>query len=445
MATTYSKVRFIGYVIPTTNGNMVSIGDTNGPGSVAGTYLGNADFSTDINARIAILKNAIDTAKAQLPSDEDDVINVFLSPEFFFHGTQGPYVYQPGEDDPIDAILNGLTSLLTPEDYPNWTFILGSVITTCVKDIQWIYNSDSAQVRNSIVKNLSEQYLNSFGPLKGVIFDMLINFIKVCHSYPLCEVRNRAMIISNIPLRTPQVETPTFSTMTTEKYYVSNEDYLLYDVNGNQNIVTEQMTAYPMIDLSGGDAKQAQYDEYAIFRQNNINPDNPIQTTVMDYGVEICLDHSDTRLRRNIDNEPSVIGGIHIQAIPSCGMQIDLPSVAADTNGFVFNCDGEYALDKSNGEAKSGTISDVKCIYANYLDSKSSIYGGHTQLARVTTPATGGDPNAKNSTNATLEELSADDVAIIPVDAPANLDDYYAGGPGAIHIYGLNSPYTLYP
>ena len=441
ISNTYSKIRFIGYAIPTTPAKLVFIGNPNGPGAVAGTHLANSDLQTDISKRIAIMKHAVDTAKNELPAGETGAINVFVAPEFYFHGLGGPYIYSDPSKDPVDLIQQQLTETFNDSDYPNWTFICGSAITTMLKNANEIYNSNSVKIRNNVVQNLSEQWLSTFGPLKGVIFDMLVNFIKNCHSYPNCEVRNRSVIVSNIPIRTPEVDNPS-NLMTTEKYFVSNEDYLLYDVTGKQ-VITEQMTAYPPIDLSSGDAKQSAFDQYAIFRQNDINPQNPIATTVTDYGVEICLDHSDTRLRRNIENEPEVIGGIHIQLIPSCGMQIKLSSVAADNNGFVFNCDGQYALnDTASGQ---GVINDVDCLYANYINETDNNYAAHSQLARVKYPATGGDPNAPDSTNATFKKLDETDVTVIPVSAPTNLNNYFAGGSGQIHIYGLNNPFVLYP
>ena len=443
MSNTYSKIRFIGYAIPTTPSKLVSIGIPNGPGAVAGTYLASSDLQTDILKRIAIMKNAVDTAKNELPVGEKGVINVFVAPEFYFHGLEGPYIYSDPSNDPVDVIQQKLTKTFNDSDYPNWTFICGSAVTTLLKNVNEVYNSNSVKTRNSVTQNLSEQWLSSFGPLKGVIFDMLVNFIKNCHSYPNCEVRNRSVIVSNIPIRTPEVDNPS-NLMTTEKYFVSNEDYLLYDVTGRQ-VITEQMTTYLPIDLSSGDAKQSAFDKYAIFRQNDIDPKNPIATTVTDYGVEICLDHSDTRLRRNIDNEPEVIGGIHIQLIPSCGMQISLPSVAADNNGFVFNCDGQYALnDTASGQ---GVINDVDCLFANYTDVNDSAYRAHSQLARVKDPASGGDPNAPGSSNATLEKLDAGSILVVPVTdaAELDLDNYFAGGPGQVHVYGLNNPFTLYP
>ena len=441
MANSYSKIRFIGYAIPTTPAELVSIGDPNGPGAVAGTYLANSDVQTDINNRIAILKNAVDTAKAKIKDVEQDVINVFVAPEFYFHGTEGPYVFSTPEADPVNVLQQQLAETFNATEYPNWTFICGSAITTMLKNLDVVYSSNSAKTRNSVVQNLSEQWLGSYGPLKGVLFDMLVNFIKNCHSYPNCEVRNRSIIVSNIPIRVPEEDNPT-NLMATEKYFVSNEDFLLYDVTGRP-VITEQMTAYPPIDLSSGDAKQSDFDQYAIFRQNQIDPSNPIGTRVTDYGIEICLDHSDTRLRRNINNEPQVIGGIHVQLIPSCGMQISLPSVATDSGGLVFNCDGQYALN-SNAQGQD-VINDVDCLYANYINQNNSGYAAHSQLARIKAPASGGDPNASGSTNATFETLCETNITVTSVEAPANLSDYFAGGSGQVHIYGLEDPFTLYP
>lgn len=441
----HSKIRFIGYTIPTTPANMVAIGNPNGPGAVAGTYLASADLASDIAARIAVLKNAVDAAKQALQGQDnsDEVTNVFLAPEFFFHGQQGPYLFDSASQDPVELILHELAGVFTKEEYPNWTFVFGSAITAQVENIASIYADTSTSVRNRVVEALSKQWLAAYGPLQNVVFDMLVNFIKNCHSYPSLEVRNRALIISNIALDTPAKSLNT-NAMTSEKYYCSNEDFLLYDVSGNTNIVTEQMTAYPYIDLSNGDLKQSAFDKYAIFRQNYGTDNIP---NYVDFGIEVCLDHSDVRLRSNIDNEPFPANGdaLHVQLIPSCGMQISLASIAADSNGFVFNCDGQYALDSIVSQAQQGIVNGVNCIYANYVDAQNNNYAGHTQLARVATPAQGGDPNRQTSQNATLQQLQASDLTIITPPYLVNLNHHFAGGIGQVHIYGKDQPYTLYP
>lgn len=444
MSQRYSKVRFIGYAIPTTPANMVAIGNPNGPGAVAGTYLGLADFQADVRARIAVLKNAAEVARVALPPGEapGSVLNLFVAPEFYFHGTQGPYLYGHGDPDPADFILNELRQAFPASDFPDWTLVCGSAITSRVQDIGAILASNSTQVRNAVVQSLSEQWLAAFGPLNGVVFDMLVNFIKNCHGYPCMEVRNRAMIVSNVAL-----DTPTHSLgadrMTCEKYFVSNEDFILYDTTGRQDVVTEQMTAYPFIDLSHGDLKATATDKYAIFRQNH-GPQNFPQ--YVDFGVEICLDHSDVRLRRNIDHEPwpQPVDALHVQIIPSCGMQIAPASVAVDAMGFVFNCDGQYALDATNGTPSAGPQSGVQCVYANYIDSTNTAYAGHTQLARVLQPAVGGDPNRSGSKNASFQTLPTDGIAVLPVPVIPELAQCFAGGQGAVHVYGLGTPYPFY-
>ena len=194
--TNYSRIRFIGYTIPTTPAQMVPIGDPNGPGAVAGTYLANKNVTTDIAARIAVLKNAVDTAKARLDPRENpaSVINLFVAPEFYFHGDQGPYVFTASDNDPASTILAGLVAAFPQSQYPNWTFVFGSAITAKIANIAKVYIENATTVRNAVVEALSRQWLAAYGPLNGVVFDMLVNFIKNCHSYPCLEVRNRALI-----------------------------------------------------------------------------------------------------------------------------------------------------------------------------------------------------------------------------------------------------------
>ena len=445
MSNDYPTIRFLGYAIPTTPANLIPIGNPDGPGAVAGSYLGNSDTATDIGARIAVLKHAVDTAKAVLPAEEDpsSVINLLLAPEFFFHGVQGPYIYANEEDDPADAILQRLGEAFPASEYPNWSFVCGSVTTAQVDAFDKVCAANSTTVRNAVVEALAKQWQVAYGPMQSMIFNQLFDFINNCQYYPALEVRDRALIVSNIPLDTPAGNLNA-RTMTTEKYYDSGEDFLLYEVNGRRDVVTEQMTAYPYIDLSNGDLKQSAFDKYAIFRQNYGSGGN---SHYVDFGLEICLDHYDGRLRRNLGNEPFPKPGdaVHVQLIPSCGMQICGPSVVAGTNGFVFNCDGQYPLDDTAGQAQQGAPDGVQCIYANYVDPDNRNYGGHTQLARVQAPAKGEAPNRGRSLDPSFQTMEPDDVAIVPVSAVPKLDEYFAGGPGQVHIYGLHAPYTLYP
>ena len=129
----YRKIRFIGYAIPTTPADFVAIGNPYGPGAVAGTYLAKEDFDSDFEHRLQILKNAVDTAKSQIPEGETDVVNLFVAPEFFFHGPLGPYVYSDPSLDPVTQMTVQLAATFNETEYPNWTFVCGTAVTSQIR------------------------------------------------------------------------------------------------------------------------------------------------------------------------------------------------------------------------------------------------------------------------------------------------------------------------
>jgi len=435
MSSMYDRIRFIGYAIPTTPAGVIDIGNPDGPGAVAGSYLGDSVTETDLEDRVTLFAHAAGAAKAKLPAGERGVINVFLAPEFFFHGPQGPYVYSAPDADPLKVLTRKLHQAFPRSEYPDWILVCGTAISSMVKDIDAVLASNSAVARNHVVKSLAEQWQATYGPLKDVIFDLMVNFIKTCHAHPNCVVRNRSVIVANLPVHLSGATAPV-DLMTTDKYFVSNEDFLLYETTGKP-VVTEQMTDYAPIDLSGGDSKRDPFDEYAIFHQRDVG-----------FGVEICLDHRDVRLRRNIGHDPGSRGGVHVQLIPSCGMQIQSASVAAGGGGLVFNCDGQYALAANEDEfRRSGQsrIDGVDCLFANHRSERDGSHAAHTQLARVKRAAVGNHPSAAGASDADFEALEPSDIAIASVDPLPILEKYFAGGPGELHFYGLEAPFALYP
>lgn len=430
----YSSVRFVAYAIPTgPKAKENAVG--------TGTYLGNSDSAIDLQARILILKNAVDTAKSQLPESEDDqsVLNVFVAPEFFFHGVLGPYIYQDEAHDPLPALLTQLKIVFNSTDYPNWTFVFGTLVSAKVANIENVFNSQSVKARNAIVASYTEQLENASGATYSLLFNSLRDFINTCQDVPNIVVRDRAIIISTVPLDLLSKDI-NVTAMTSEKYFLSQEDFLLCNADQTVNVVTEQMVGYKRIDLSNGDIKRTEFDSYAIFRQNYGASNFP---AYVDFAVEICLDHDDGRLRNNLGLEPfpNPHDGIHYQLIPSYGSLIMRENVVADKVGFVFNCDGQTTLDNTTGP-QQGDIYGVQSVYANY---SSGTYAAHSQLARVLTPAAGND---SNRCSATFQELSVDDLQVFPVAQPnlpvGTFSDYFAGGVGEIHIFGLAKPYSVF-
>jgi hypothetical protein len=434
----YDRVRFIGYAIPTTPAQLIGIGDPDGSGMVAGTYPAADDFDTDIRTRAAVLKAAIDTAKRALaPHDDPTVLNVFVAPEFFWHGPMGPYVHTPADADPADRIREVMRELLPPGDYPHFLFVLGTVVTAAAADIDGVLGASSTVVRNDVVRALGEAWLASAGPLTDVILDSLVNFIKSGHAYPAVEVRNRAIVVSASPVQIGAGQPVT--ELTTEKYFDSNEDFLLWDVTGRP-VITEQMTAYPVIDPSGGEVKTGPFDPYSVFRV-------PGTAAHVHMGVEICLDHADHRLRRSVTrnrwSRPE--HGIDLHVIPSCGMQLHHQAVAARAGGWAFNCDGEYGLGPAaeGGMPQRGVVAGVDCAFADYFLLEDPRYGAHTQLAFIAAGPAESNPRAAGARDARFAAAADVSVDVIPVEPTADLATCFAGGPGAVHIYGKESPLPL--
>ncbi len=427
------QIRFIAYCLFTGPEQSSDL-----PG--AQSYLGNENQTADIAARIAILKNAVDTAKAQLPESDADaqVVNVFMVPEFYFHGTKGAYIFSNAESDPLPEIFDGLLRTFNSEDYPNWTLVLGSAVTALIANPEKLFASDAVQSRNAVVRTLLMEKNKAYGATYDLLAKTLSSFIVDCQASPNLIVRDRAIIVSTIPLDTVS-EALGVRCMSSEKYFISGEDFILCEPKGQKGVITEQMVAYDHIDLSGGDFKRVAFDEFAIFRQNFSGENG---ACYLDYGVEICLDHDDARLRNNLGFLPpdNPKGSVHVQLIPSYGSAILQSNVVAKKQGFVFNCDGQLRLDGSEGVQQYGG-DGAQYTYISYGSTK---YGAHSQFARVDTPALGNNPNSNSA-----QYLSIPDTDILIFDVPrpvlgeGEFEDYYCGGYGAVHIYGLNSPYLV--
>ena len=93
----------------------------------------------------------------------------------------------------------------------------------------------------------------------------------------------------------------------------------------------------------------------------------------------------------------------------------------------------------------SGSVFGVHSAFGNYIDPANPRYRAHTQLAGVVTGAVGDDGRSPSASDAQLARFADDLVTVVPVSAPATLDTFFAGGPGAVHIYGLRAPLPLGP
>jgi len=432
----YRKLRFVAYAVPTTPARLSFIGARNGPGSLVGCYAAKPDFDSDVATRIRILEAAVDASEDylhRLPR-EDDVLTIFMAPEFFFHGPAGPYLYRPGEEDPADVVTDRLLRAFPAERYRHRLFVFGSILSACIASPRRLFAESDATVRNAMARDLATAWLSAEGPIKTSIFDMLTNFVKISRGQSRVEVRNRALVLQTTAKENGDVQP---LAMRSDKYFVSNADFLLFDAGGRTDVITETMTSYPRVDLSTGDWKQAPFDHYAKFA---VGADPPIAM-----GLEICVDHVDRRLRRyGADvNETGRHPVLNVQLVPSCGMQILADSVAVAPGGYVFNCDGQYDLDDTRSRPAAGTQGKIACLYANYVCEQSPLHAAHSQLCRVAAPAEEVQGARTASDGISFDHLDPANMAVLPVEAGDDLKDCFAGGAGELHVYGVKRPYPI--
>ena len=89
----YKSIVFLAWAVPTVPHETGAVGDPNGPGYVAGEYVGLDDPKKDIEQRIHLLATAADQAYEMAVDTRQDstTLHCFMIPEFFFRGKDGAY------------------------------------------------------------------------------------------------------------------------------------------------------------------------------------------------------------------------------------------------------------------------------------------------------------------------------------------------------------------
>ena len=109
-----------------------------------GEYLGLPNSIEDIDARMVLLRKAIETARdrvEEMGDTPESTLKVFVVPEFYFYrGANGAYtdglridkVYAMDSrekwDDHLSYIESELIKIIDNERYGNWIFIVGTVL-----------------------------------------------------------------------------------------------------------------------------------------------------------------------------------------------------------------------------------------------------------------------------------------------------------------------------
>lgn len=324
----YSKVQFISWEVHT--GPWTASALPAGASRYSSLPAAPADKRTDalgqcrdIEARLAFVADAL--GKAEAASERNArTLKVFMAPEFLFRGAGGAYLQdlidgweqqapaELGLPAPFAAhwggLFGGLRALAADPRFEDWLFVFGTALGA------------------------------SFPAAKGKDGSYLLDAQQPGEIY-------------NIALIQRGGATHGSDCYVSRKHYISGIDFIRWSGAVGQHrrgtvLPLDTQTMVPadaMGDNQGG----------AVFRIPNINDSSG---ALIDFGIEICLDHARSGGGANAYGRLRTAGRlVRIQLVPSGGMVLQPLSIRLRPNGipvprsYAFNCDGLGDLDGSPG------------------------------------------------------------------------------------------------
>lgn len=345
----YKKVQFIAYCIYTAP-KLLANGQKE--------YIGFINSQGDIAERIKLVSKAIDNAQANTNTKQSDptVLKIFMMPEFFFRGKTGAYNMEE-----VQTVVSLLQKLVKDKaKWEHWLFIFGSIIGQS-QDIKSFKNLEKAKKffgENDILVPGNVEAYNFVLAQKGGFGDA------------------------------PDAG-PAFAKVVI-KEFKSNIDFI-HIPDAKSGITWERVKHLAPSNRTASEVQRQSYDGSSIFTIDGIT-----------FGLEVCLDHAQERLKNSINRPP-----IDIQLVPSCGMSIQDNAIVARKGGYIFNCDG---LANHDTKKKPGFSSKVKKIGEGL---NGAVYAEVKPVGTITI----------NSNDIAIDKIYADNAGEIHIYPEQNLED----------------------
>lgn len=286
----------------------------------------------DIKARVAFTKLAIETAYANTDPN-NDVLKVFMAPEFLYRGAAGAYVYDllngwakngPGPNmlpPPCDrewpGLFGELRELVRDSKFQNWVFVFGTAVGAAFQcsNGRIIINPDGSTDYPASGWNLS--LIQCGGDT---------------------EEQHRACYFTQKHLKSG-IDFIRFNLFHPGTHFFTHES-TEHTTREEMRILDRLILDNPLPQEAGG----------ALFRFPHIHSSDgsPIQ-----FGLEICKDHVQEGPPSSPVTGRLAVNGeqVGIQLVPSCGISLQESSLAlAPKDGpkpysYAFNCDGLTTYD----------------------------------------------------------------------------------------------------
>jgi hypothetical protein len=331
----------------------------------------------DIEARVAFTGNAI-AAAHKLADASADVLKIFMAPEFIYRGAGGAYLHDlingwestaPAEfnlkapyNNKWGGLFGELQQLAAHDDYNNWLFVFGTAISASLPTFK---DTDGKYYLDPDPKKLGEIYNSSLIQLGG--------------------------------------SGNTAANYASRKHYISGIDFLQWYTRTN-TVQYKGHTVEPADDRAVIPADVLGVAEGgALFNIPNVNDS---KGKAIDFGIEICLDHSSSG-----GNGANKFGRIRtadqyvkIQLVPSAGMYLKdvsirlQPAGGPTTDSYAFNCDGlcsvvPYGIEGCHTQIWNGANGATVPVASKLFETSNGAQVANTQVAKVVanvaTPANG--------------------------------------------------------
>lgn len=312
MADKYKRVQFFGYEVNTSPEKINRQADPLFANKywVDQKYHANTDAVKDMTMRCQLMDEAVQAA-ADACNKDADCLKIFVAPEFYFRGERGGYEL----NQITDILVPALQGMVSEKKSQHWLFVFGSMIGYSEIDKAMTTKRDGKIVpvvrKAPILTETHEVYnlvLTQTGGSTGIDGSRIV----------MKEVKSDIDFLSRLEKRAG-----------IEIYDRTPGTKLLHeDVRHLGAGKRYKDTSWFDPNRGHGKELSARMDSgLGIFAHGGIM-----------VGVEVCLDHAMSRLRRS----PPAAGQqkIRLQIITSAGMRIKPGSVVAKLGGFAFNCDG---------------------------------------------------------------------------------------------------------
>jgi hypothetical protein len=303
----YSYVEFLGYEIKTS--------------ALSTSYMGlESDLRSDMTERVKLMRKAIGTARLCATSMAT-CLKIFVAPEFFFRGPNG--AYSMGQ---VGAIIGGLQKIVKAETWKDWVFVFGSILGNSSPH-------DHPDFGERLMRKLFSEDAYQLDATKR---KEIYNFVLVQQGgFGDGDASEHARTVM--------------------KKVVSGVDFIK-DAPTARGLTSGEVTGPPRIvkPEPNLELQRHNHDGAGIFDLAGVR-----------FGVETCLDHLYDATKgkdfRRLRVAPLASGQkkVQIHLVPSCGMSIKPGSVVAQSDGFVFNVDGDRPgtdLRKVQTEQLSGNL-----------------------------------------------------------------------------------------